>query len=966
MQWAKKISGPSTEQAWGIAVDASGNVYSAGSFSGTVDFDPGPGTYTMNGGTTGDAYINKLDGAGNFIWSKQLGGTSNDKALDCAVDAAGNIYATGTFSGTADFDPGPGTYTMTSFGSYDVFVVKLDASGNFVWANQMGGTGYDKANSIIIDGSGNVLTTGAFLNTADFDPGPSVYTLTASINSSTFVSKLDPSGIFLLATSIGASPGTTEAYTIRNDATGNVFLSGIITQTVDLDPGPGTYTLASAGQFDAFIMKLDPGLNFLWARKFGSTNWDVPFGMDVDAAGCVYTCGYVELIVDMDPGPGVYTPTQFGAQDYYVNKLDGNGNFIWAKRMGSPGSECGNAVWLDANANLYLTGQFTSTIDFDPGPGVNNMISAGFADIFIHKLDSSGAFVWSKRIGSTSNEHGQDITADPSGNIYLTGIFTSPVVDFDPSPAVFNYSVSGSSDVYVEKFNVCSLPLIGSITGPSVSCFGSGIQSFSVAPVAGAFDYTWTAPGGWTGTSTVNVVNYTPSNNSGSITVNVTDACGTSQTSVFNVTINPTPTIVVSSGTICAGQTFTFVPSGANTYTFSGGSAIVSPSITTSYFVSGTSSLGCVSTSSAVASLTVRPTPTITATNGNICIGSSFTITPGGAASYTFSSGSNIVTPTVNTTYSISGTSAFGCVSNTPAISSISVNPLPVISVNSGTICQGKSFTLTPSGAITYTYSSGSSIVSPIITSSYSVTGSSALGCKSSTPAISNVVVNSAPSISANSGSICTGKSFTIVPSGANTYTISGGNFIVSPSGTSSYSVFGTSVLGCDALVPAISAVTVYSLPILSVYSTNSVICGPPFQGTANLPANGASTYTWNTGDTIDNLPVSPSVTTVYTVTGTSLQGCVNTATVIQYVDPCIGIKEMNTDFKSQIYPNPTNGKLVVVSKTKKHLKVINSIGEVILEKNNIEEKNEIDLSSYANGIYFLKIDETVTKIIKQ
>src|SRR5674476_671097 len=116
----------------------------------------------------------------SLVWAKNMGGASDDYVNSIAVDASGNVYTTGYFLGTVDFDPGAGTYNLTSAGGYDIFISKLDASGNFVWAKNMGGASDDRGTSIAVDASGNVYTTGSFRGTADFDPGAGTYNLTSA------------------------------------------------------------------------------------------------------------------------------------------------------------------------------------------------------------------------------------------------------------------------------------------------------------------------------------------------------------------------------------------------------------------------------------------------------------------------------------------------------------------------------------------------------------------------------------------------------------------------------------------------------------------------------------------------------------------------------------------------------------------------------------------------------------------
>jgi len=197
------MGGFSSDYSPSIAVDGSGNVYTTGYFQGTADFDPSAGIFNMTSAGGTDIVVSKLDLLGNFVWAKQMGGALNDRGYSIAVDGSGNVYTTGYFQDTVDFDPGPGTFNMTSAGLEDIFVSKLDLLGDFVWTKQMGGTSDDNSNSIAVDGSGNVYTTGRFFGTADFNPGAGIFMLTSAGNWDIFISKLDLLGNFVWAKQMG-------------------------------------------------------------------------------------------------------------------------------------------------------------------------------------------------------------------------------------------------------------------------------------------------------------------------------------------------------------------------------------------------------------------------------------------------------------------------------------------------------------------------------------------------------------------------------------------------------------------------------------------------------------------------------------------------------------------------------------------------------------------------------------------
>jgi hypothetical protein len=435
------------------------------------------------------------------------------------------------------------------------------------------------------------------------------------------------------------------------------------------------------------------------------------------------------------------------------------------------------------------------------------------------------------------------------------------------------------------------------------------------------------------------------------------------------VTAFVSPTVAVSGATaICNGASTTFTASGnVSTYTWTPGpptqTITVNPNVTTTYSVVGTATNGCVS-NIATKTLTVNSTPTVAVNSGSICSGNTFTIIPSGASTYTVEGGTTVVTPTANTTYSVTGTSAAGCVSSNTAVSTVSVNALPVVSVNSGSICSGNTFTIIPSGASTYTVEGGTTVVTPTANTTYSVTGTSAVGCVSSNTALSTVSVNALPVVTVNSGSICAGESFTMVPSGANTYTYSNGSSVATPTTNATYTLTGTDSNGCENSVT--SSVTVNALPNLIATTNNTLICTGE---TATLTASGATTYTWNTAETTNGIAVSPTVTTTYTVNGSDANGCSNSTTIVQDVSLCTGINSSVVNQNSEIvlYPNPSIGLFVIEVNSTTYIEVVDVLGKTILKQQLEVGKYDINITDYANGVYFIKTNNGYTyKLVKQ
>ncbi len=209
----------------------------------------------------------------NFVWAKQVGGSETDNGNSIATDANGNVYITGNFEATVDFDPGAGSFNLTSNGGSfysDIFIEKLDANGNFLWAKQIGGIGNDYGWSIATDDSGNVYTTGRFKG-----------------------------------------------------------------QNVDFDPGAGIFNLSSGGgsSYDIFIEKLSSNGSFVWAKQMGGTADDMGLSITMDLFGNIFTTGSFQGIVDFDPDTGIFNLNSTGSEDIFIQKLDANGNFLWANSI---------------------------------------------------------------------------------------------------------------------------------------------------------------------------------------------------------------------------------------------------------------------------------------------------------------------------------------------------------------------------------------------------------------------------------------------------------------------------------------------------------------------------------------------------------------------------------------------------------------------------------------------------------
>jgi gliding motility-associated-like protein len=450
-------------------VDNNGNVITAGCYFDTIDFDPGPGVCLLNG----SVYVQKLDSSGQFVWAKTLNvpGRINDLTLD----ANNNIYVTGHFSLTADFDPGPGVFSLTCQGAVtDIFILKLDAGGNFIWAKSMGGMSEDWGCSIAADPFGNIYCCGHYNQSADLDPGPGVCNVTTA-NSAFFIVKLNNAGNFIWGRSMGFGDIFSYVdYQIKCDRKGNIYTTGRFDNTADFDPGPLVYNMTTAGlNTDVFIQKLDSAGNFIWAKSIDGSQLEVCNSFAIDKNNNIYTTGFFTGTADFDPGPGIANlSTSYTAG--FIQKLDVNGNFLWAAFTGSDSTTViPTSIDVDTNNDAYVTGWFYRTIDFDPGAGTSFLSTADSStSVYIQKLDATGNFCWAKSMG-THNYYSvsNSIVVDDKNNIYTTGSF-SDTVDFDFGTGVHNLTSLGSADIFIQKLSQC-LHMQLDLGNDTVVCEGS-------------------------------------------------------------------------------------------------------------------------------------------------------------------------------------------------------------------------------------------------------------------------------------------------------------------------------------------------------------------------------------------------------------------------------------------------------------------------------------------------------------
>jgi len=448
--WARSFGGTGADVAASVATDASGNVFVAGAFSGSVDFDPGPDNEIRTAAGDTDAFVGKFAADGSFIWVLTFGGSGEDAALGLAGDGVSGVYVVGYFSGAVDFDPGLTEDFRSSAGGTDIFISRFAAGGTRLWTKTVGGTGQDRAYEAAVDPSGNLFVGGSFADNIDFDPaGPSGgHSSSGGVDG--FAVKLASDGSHIWSVSFGGT-GDDEVIAVASDPFHKVCLAGYFSDTVDFDPGPGSDQRSSEGVEDVFVVRLTAQGAADLVHTFGGSLSDGARAIECDSAGNIYVGGFFAGSVDFDPGPSADVHNSAGGTDAFAVSFIGTGQFRWAQTLGGPGEDAGLGITLDPAGNVYLAGFFTQSADFDPGAGSDVRNSNGGADIFLTKFSNVGPYIWTDSFGGQGEDRANDLVGNDVFHIYCAGRFESEV-DLNPDPiAQQTHHAFGASDVFLFK-----------------------------------------------------------------------------------------------------------------------------------------------------------------------------------------------------------------------------------------------------------------------------------------------------------------------------------------------------------------------------------------------------------------------------------------------------------------------------------------------------------------------------------
>lgn len=806
----------------------------------------------------------------NIQWQKRYSssGSYSDKAEDMVMDASGNIYVTGVGRGSS--------------GTLDYITIKYNSSGTQQWVAEYNGSGngLDEAHAIAIDPSGNNVyvtgwsygdsITGFDYVTVKYNSSGVKQWSTRYNNSSAngtdeaFDVAVDNSGnVYVTGTSDGTS-GTSAATTIKYNSSGVQQIARRYTGTGGINACYALYVSPNAAliyvtgysyqgtsnDFNIVTIKYNSAITQKWVVQYNgaASKYDEARALAVDGTGSVIVAGYSQTAT-----PGNY--------DYVAVKYDSLGAQKWVKTYNGTGNDYDriNAVKTDALNNVYVTGRSIGT-------GTN------VEDIVTIKYDKSGVAKWTARYNGPSSgyDEGKAIAIDANRNVYITG----------------SSGVTGSGNDYI-----------------TLKYDSTGVQQ-------------WVTNYNGTGNN-ADLASAILLDNSGNVFITGASKGSSSLEDYETIKYCQFAASAGADISICPGNSVSLSASGPGAVAYSWSPStglsnasianpVATPSSTTTYVVSVTNGSGCVDQDTVVVTVVPLATPAITP-NGptTFCIGKNVKLTSVAATHYKWSTSATdtlqSITVSTSGTYSVTIKNSIGCSATTSI--SVTVNPLPLIDAGlNAFVCTNKKIQLNATGASTYVWSPGKTLsdstivnpqANPFVTTTYTVVGTNSNGCQNKDSV--TITALTVPVVDAGKDTaICSMSSVQLKANGANTYVWHLGKTLndstiynpkATPSVTTTYTVVGTAVNGCVNTDTV--KITIDALPIIKSGNDVSACKSKPVQ----LNVVGGAAYVWHPGNslndsTISNPVATPTVTTTYTVTGSSEAGCKNADTITLTVLP--------------------------------------------------------------------------------
>ncbi|KKS52068.1 MAG: hypothetical protein UV82_C0018G0010, partial [Candidatus Magasanikbacteria bacterium GW2011_GWD2_43_18] len=454
-------------------VDSSGKMYVTGAIKGNADLS-GDGDY-LDGGESSigygnyDGFISVFDASGGYLWSKRLGGVSNDQGLSVVTDASGNVIVTGIVLGNADLS-GNGDYldggeSSVGYGNYDAFITNFNASGEYLWSERLGSTDVDYPYSVTVDATSDNIIIAGTVGGYDADLSGDGDYLDGGEDVSVYTSSDMFISVFSSSTYVWSKRlpdlGNQNGRIVITDSQSNIIVGGDASWDVDFNQDGDVLDDGESGSanVDYFVLSLDSTGNFNWVSRVGGSGACLAESVYVDSSDNVYVTGYVTGSVDFNQDTFLTEDgedaTGYGLKDVFLLSFDINGAYRWSNRLGGSSNDSGYSVTTDSNNNVIVSGYVNGDADLRGDLSITS--GYGSNDAFISMFDQSGSFLGKKRFGSSLSDNGKTVFVDPNDNIIVYGKVGGDT-DFNQDGDVVDGGESslnyGLDDLFVAVFTV--------------------------------------------------------------------------------------------------------------------------------------------------------------------------------------------------------------------------------------------------------------------------------------------------------------------------------------------------------------------------------------------------------------------------------------------------------------------------------------------------------------------------------
>jgi len=455
--WTYTIGGSGEDQVFDIVIDSSKNVYFVGYFNGTVDFNPTDGVDNHTSAGNKDIFLTKINSDGSYGYTYSIGSTGADNAIAVAIDSSDNVFLTGQYSLTVNFDPTGGTDNHTSNGGQDIFLTKINSNATYGYTYTMGGNSIDSPSEIILDSLNNIFISGYFYETVDFDPTGGTDNHISNGENDSFLTKINSDTTYGYTYTVGGS-NFDGGSGVDYDSSNNIYMSGYFTGlNIDLDPTGGTDNHTSNGNRDIFYTRINSDETYEYSYTFGGSSADSSYSIAVDNSDDIYITGSFYNTVDFDPTGGTDNHTSNGSSDFYVLKMNSNESFNFAYTFGGSSADHCYKAEIDYHGNIYLVGGYQDTVDFDPTAGIDNHTAVAWYDAYLVRIEADTSYGGMYSFGGIDTDVAKAMAVNGSGDFYIGGYYME-TADFDPGEGTENHTSNGDEDIFLSKYSIDAVP----------------------------------------------------------------------------------------------------------------------------------------------------------------------------------------------------------------------------------------------------------------------------------------------------------------------------------------------------------------------------------------------------------------------------------------------------------------------------------------------------------------------------